>query len=152
MRLPDFTAEASLYRATGYRTFGCPGCAGAGYRAHAQLIFPPFPIGALTNCTPCQLDQTSPTGGSQVCTNPVVSPVDGKRAASGLMLQFSIGTSRRKGQHIPGSTKVPKNFLRTGEQIPVTFAEAHSEAAAGLDLCPTEEPDERSGWPPLPRF
>lgn len=29
------------------------------------------------------------------------------------------------------------------------FAEAY-EAAAGLDLCPTEEPKERMGWPPLP--
>ena len=30
------------------------------------------------------------------------------------------------------------------------FVEAHPEAAAGLNLCPTEEPDERLGWPPLP--
>lgn len=30
------------------------------------------------------------------------------------------------------------------------FVEAHPETAAGLDLCPTEAPDERSGWPPLP--
>lgn len=30
------------------------------------------------------------------------------------------------------------------------FAEAYPEAAAGLDLCPTEEPQERGGWPPLP--
>ncbi len=30
------------------------------------------------------------------------------------------------------------------------FAEAHPEAGAKLDLCPTEEPDSRSGWPPLP--
>jgi tetrahydromethanopterin S-methyltransferase subunit A len=30
------------------------------------------------------------------------------------------------------------------------FAEVHPEAAAGLDLCPTEAPAERSGWPPLP--
>lgn len=29
------------------------------------------------------------------------------------------------------------------------FAEAHPEAAARLDLCPAEEPDIRSGWPPL---
>lgn len=29
------------------------------------------------------------------------------------------------------------------------FAEAHPEAGAKLDLCPTEEPDPRSGWPPL---
>lgn len=29
------------------------------------------------------------------------------------------------------------------------FAEAHPEAGAKLDLCPTEEPDLRSGWPPL---
>lgn len=31
-----------------------------------------------------------------------------------------------------------------------TFAEMNPEAAAGLDLCPTGEPDERAGWPPLP--
>jgi len=29
------------------------------------------------------------------------------------------------------------------------FAEAYPEAEAKLDLCPTEEPDLRSGWPPL---
>ncbi len=29
------------------------------------------------------------------------------------------------------------------------FAEAHPEAGTKLDLCPTEEPDIRSGWPPL---
>ena len=29
------------------------------------------------------------------------------------------------------------------------FAEAHPEAGEKLDLCPTEEPDLRSGWPPL---
>lgn len=30
------------------------------------------------------------------------------------------------------------------------FAEAFPEAGAGLDLCPTEAPEERNGWPPLP--
>jgi tetrahydromethanopterin S-methyltransferase subunit A len=30
------------------------------------------------------------------------------------------------------------------------FAEAYPEAAASLDLCPTEVPEERRGWPPLP--
>jgi tetrahydromethanopterin S-methyltransferase subunit A len=30
------------------------------------------------------------------------------------------------------------------------FSEAFPEAAQGLDLCPTETPDERAGWPPLP--
>jgi tetrahydromethanopterin S-methyltransferase subunit A len=30
------------------------------------------------------------------------------------------------------------------------FVEAYPEAGAGLDLCPTEEPEERMGWPPLP--
>jgi len=30
------------------------------------------------------------------------------------------------------------------------FAEAYPDVAGGLDLCPTEEPDERRGWPPLP--
>ena len=30
------------------------------------------------------------------------------------------------------------------------FAEAYPAAAAGLDLCPTEEPEQREGWPPLP--
>lgn len=30
------------------------------------------------------------------------------------------------------------------------FAEAYPEAGGGLDLCPTEEPEERKGWPPLP--
>jgi len=30
------------------------------------------------------------------------------------------------------------------------FAEAYPETAAGLDLCPTEEPEKRSGWPLLP--
>jgi tetrahydromethanopterin S-methyltransferase subunit A len=30
------------------------------------------------------------------------------------------------------------------------FAEAYPETAGGLDLCPTEAPDERLGWPPLP--
>ena len=30
------------------------------------------------------------------------------------------------------------------------FVEAFPDAGAGLDLCPTEEPEERQGWPPLP--
>lgn len=30
------------------------------------------------------------------------------------------------------------------------FAERYPDAAAGLDLCPTEEPNERAGWPLLP--
>ena len=30
------------------------------------------------------------------------------------------------------------------------FAEAYPVEGAGLDLCPTEEPEERQGWPPLP--
>lgn len=30
------------------------------------------------------------------------------------------------------------------------FAEAYPEAGASLDLCPTEESEERIGWPPLP--
>ena len=30
------------------------------------------------------------------------------------------------------------------------FAEIYPEAAAGLDLCPSDTPDERAGWPPLP--
>jgi tetrahydromethanopterin S-methyltransferase subunit A len=30
------------------------------------------------------------------------------------------------------------------------FAEAYPDAGARLDLCPTEEPEARSGWPPLP--
>lgn len=30
------------------------------------------------------------------------------------------------------------------------FADAFPEKATGLDLCPTEAPEERTGWPPLP--
>lgn len=30
------------------------------------------------------------------------------------------------------------------------FAEAFPEVGGQLDLCPTDEPDERAGWPPLP--
>lgn len=30
------------------------------------------------------------------------------------------------------------------------FAEEYPDAGAALDLCPTEEPEERHGWPPLP--
>ena len=30
------------------------------------------------------------------------------------------------------------------------FLEAYPSEAEGLDLCPTEEPDVRAGWPPLP--
>ena len=30
------------------------------------------------------------------------------------------------------------------------FVEANPDAGAGLDLCPTDEPDVRPGWPPLP--
>ena len=29
------------------------------------------------------------------------------------------------------------------------FAEMHPDPAAGLDLCPTEQPEEQVGWPPL---
>lgn len=30
------------------------------------------------------------------------------------------------------------------------FVEAYPDAGGGRDLCPTEEPEERQGWPPLP--
>lgn len=30
------------------------------------------------------------------------------------------------------------------------FADAYPELGSGLDLCPTDEPGERQGWPPLP--
>lgn len=30
------------------------------------------------------------------------------------------------------------------------FADAYPDAGAGLDLCPTEAPEQREGWPPLP--
>ena len=30
------------------------------------------------------------------------------------------------------------------------FVEAYPDEGGGLDLCPTEEPEEREGWPPLP--
>ncbi len=30
------------------------------------------------------------------------------------------------------------------------FGEAYPEESGDLDLCPTEEPEERAGWPPLP--
>lgn len=30
------------------------------------------------------------------------------------------------------------------------FVEAYPDVGAGLDLCPTEEPEEHPGWPPLP--
>lgn len=30
------------------------------------------------------------------------------------------------------------------------FAEAYPDAGATLDLCPTEAPEERAGWPPMP--
>ena len=30
------------------------------------------------------------------------------------------------------------------------FSEMYPDSAAGLDLCPTDIPDERAGWPPLP--
>ena len=29
------------------------------------------------------------------------------------------------------------------------FGEAHPDLSAGLDLCPTEQPEQREGWPPL---
>lgn len=51
---------------------------------------------------------------------------------------------------------VPKEYDCLGCQVcyPAiaanAFAEAYPEVAAGLDLCPTEEPDARLGWPPLP--
>jgi tetrahydromethanopterin S-methyltransferase subunit A len=30
------------------------------------------------------------------------------------------------------------------------FVEANPDVGAGLDLCPSEEPEQRAGWPPLP--
>lgn len=53
------------------------------------------------------------------------------------------------------SVFVPKEYDCLGCQVcyPAivanAFAEVHPEAGAKLDLCPTEEPDIRSGWPPL---
>lgn len=54
------------------------------------------------------------------------------------------------------SVFVPKQYDCLGCQIcyPAiaanAFVEADPEVGAGLDLCPTEEPDARPGWPPLP--
>jgi tetrahydromethanopterin S-methyltransferase subunit A len=54
------------------------------------------------------------------------------------------------------SVFVPKQYDCLGCQVcyPAiaanAFVEAHPDVGAGLDLCPTEEPDARPGWPPLP--
>ena len=54
------------------------------------------------------------------------------------------------------SVFVPKEYDCLGCQVcyPAiaanAFVEADPEMGAGLDLCPTKEPDARSGWPPLP--
>jgi len=54
------------------------------------------------------------------------------------------------------SAFVPKEYDCLGCQVcyPAiaanAFVEAYPEVEAGLDLCPTEEPDARPGWPPLP--
>ena len=71
------------------------------------------------------------------------------------------GTEAGQGELAPILTKartvfVPKKYDCLG--CPVcypaiaanAFVEAWPEAGAGLDLCPTEEPEDRQGWPPLP--
>lgn len=71
------------------------------------------------------------------------------------------GTQAGRGELAPMLTQarsvfIPKKYDCLG--CPVcypaiaanAFVEAFPEAGAGLDLCPTEEPDERQGWPPLP--
>jgi len=71
------------------------------------------------------------------------------------------GTEAGKGKLAPILTEarsvfVPKKYECLG--CPVcypaiaanAFVEAYPEVEAGLDLCPTEEPQERQGWPPLP--
>ena len=71
------------------------------------------------------------------------------------------GTEAGQGELVSILTKaraafVPKKYDCLG--CPVcypaiaanAFVEAWPEAGAGLDLCPTEEPEERQGWPPLP--
>lgn len=71
------------------------------------------------------------------------------------------GTEAGKGELAPVLAKAktvfePKKYDCLG--CPVcypaiaanAFVEAFPDAGAGLDLCPTEEPEERQGWPPLP--
>ena len=71
------------------------------------------------------------------------------------------GTEAGQGELAPILTKaravfVPKKYDCLG--CPVcypaiaanAFVETWPEAGAGLNLCPTEEPEERQGWPPLP--
>lgn len=71
------------------------------------------------------------------------------------------GTEAGKSELAPLLTKartvfIPKKYDCLG--CPVcfpalaanAFVEAYPQEGAGLDLCPTEEPEERQGWPPLP--
>jgi len=68
---------------------------------------------------------------------------------------------RRRGGHRPASPQgcavfQPKQYYCLG--CPVCYpaiaanacTEPFPESGGGLDLCPTEEPAERQGWPPLP--
>ena len=48
------------------------------------------------------------------------------------------------------STTVPSYLVCYPAVAANAFAEAFPDLGPGLDLCPTEEPDQRQGWPPLP--
>jgi tetrahydromethanopterin S-methyltransferase subunit A len=98
---------------------------------------------------------------SNQLTEAIAAPKCHKCGCLHKTVEALSGTEAGKNELAPSLAKarsvfVPKQYDCLG--CPVcypaiaanAFVEAYPEVGAGLDLCPTEEPDARPGWPPLP--
>jgi len=94
-------------------------------------------------------------------TEAVAAPKCHKCGCLHKTVEALSGTDAGKNELAPilaeaRSVFVPKQYDCLGCQVcyPAiaanTFVEAYPDVGAGLNLCPTEEPDARPGWPPLP--
>ena len=81
------------------------------------------------------------------CLQQTVSAIEGTEAGRGALAPALAGAR---------AVFTPKKYDCLGCAVcfPAiaanAFADEYPDAAAALDLCPTEAPSERSGWPPLP--
>lgn len=109
--------------------------------------------------------EASRSAAVQVVSEQLVEAIEAPKCHKCGCLQQTVQalsqTEAGKGQLAPLLTQaqslfVPKAYDCLGCPIcyPAiaanAFAEAYPVEGAGLDLCPTEEPEERAGWPPLP--
>ena len=101
----------------------------------------------------------------KIVTNQIVEAVAAPKCHKCGCLHKTVealsGTDAGKNELAPilaeaRSVFLPKQYDCLGCQIcyPAiaanAFVEAYPDVGAGIDLCPTEEPNARPGWPPLP--